>query len=145
MGSSDYTINSIWLSEQQAHNCVTLVISTKGILLLCSRKWAKTTWARHSSRAYERGVRGVHFTWARWVQGHGRMKGPTLRISVVKPKLMVAFSICSAGSLTRSPHKPSEIISWNENLPKLLASLFVLVVIFLYVAMICDYYLIHIK
>ena len=45
--SSNYTSNSIWLPK-----CVTLVVGTKGILLLCSTKSEKTTWARHS---------GLHF------------------------------------------------------------------------------------
>jgi len=51
----------------------------------------------HMARAYERGVREVHCTWARKVQGPGKMKARRLRFSVTKPKLMVAFSICSAG------------------------------------------------
>jgi len=36
--SSTYTINSVWLAEQQAAKSVTLAVSTKGILLLCSTK-----------------------------------------------------------------------------------------------------------
>jgi len=31
-------MNSIWLSEQQAAKMCNLVVSTKGILLLCSTK-----------------------------------------------------------------------------------------------------------
>ena len=37
-------MNSIWL-----HKCVTLVVSTKSLLLLCSTKQEKTTWARHGT------------------------------------------------------------------------------------------------
>jgi len=46
MDSSNYTINSIWLSKQQpAQMCN---FGGKH-LLLCSTKYEKTTWARHSS------------------------------------------------------------------------------------------------
>jgi len=36
-------------------------------------------------------------------RGPGRMKVCTLRFSVIKPTLMVAFSICSAGSFSQFP------------------------------------------
>jgi len=44
------------------------------------------------------GVREVHCTRARKVKGPERMKVRALRLSVIKPKIMVALSICSAGS-----------------------------------------------
>jgi len=49
MDSSNYTINSTWLPEQQAAQICNLVASTKGILLLCSTKQENTTGARYSS------------------------------------------------------------------------------------------------
>jgi len=46
---SNYTINSILLSEQTLHKCVTFVVSTKGILLLCSTKYEKTARGSHNT------------------------------------------------------------------------------------------------
>jgi len=57
------------------------------------------------TRAYERGVREVHCTWARYVQGPGKVKVRRLRFSVTKPKLMVALPISSAGTVTSFPSK----------------------------------------
>jgi len=53
------------------------------------------------TRAYERGLREVHCTRARKVKGPMRMKVHALRFSVIKPKFMVALSICSAGSFNQ--------------------------------------------
>jgi len=47
INSSNYTINSILLSEQRLRKCVTLVVSIKGILLLCSTK--TNSLARHNT------------------------------------------------------------------------------------------------
>jgi len=62
--------------------------------------------------------------------------------------MMVAFSICCAGSFNQFPlynlDKP-EMKFLNEHLPTLLPGLFAVVVIVLHVAIICDYCLIHIK
>jgi len=52
------------------------------------------------------------------------MKVRTLRFSAIKPKLIVAFSICSAGSFNQfllQNLDKSEIKFLNENLPKRLA------------------------
>jgi len=56
------------------------------------------------SMAYERGYERYTVPGPNRFRGPGRMKVRTLRFFVTKAKLMVVFSICSAGGFNQLPH-----------------------------------------